>query len=322
MLGMTYPTLPCQNHNRLRSTQPYRPGRDQPGGVASVGSSKPSTSDRRILLEENLVSGERQSRDPSGRKPTNLKLKSDGALVLGIDLDVRTTTYTVANIHGAILRMEKFPIQEHPDPKTAGAEVIKRILKLTRESKVPFKAIVLTTGGTFSEDRRTLVAHNYWSWEQIPLAEVIERTPIPTIFAETTRSMSRERWFHKETLHTSISIRRTLESAITSTASTALPLRTHPVGQTGLCSTGQIRCLERSPVSRIGKEDLPHAAMAIGKALIAADRRLRWMRSSSPASAREYLPFKRIIRTTRSSQASSKKTRRLLPSPWRWTGNL
>jgi len=261
--------------------------------------SKPSTSEIvALLLEENLVMESGKAETVSGRKPTNLKLKSDGALVLGIDMDVRTTTYTVANIHGAILRMEKFPIQEHPDPKTAGAEVIKRILKLTRESKVPFKAIVLTTGGTFSEDRRTLVAHNYWSWEQIPLAEVIEKnTLIPTIFAHTTRSMSfAERWFHKETPSSYLYINwgEHLESALYINNVDRLSRFEHtPVGQTGLCFCGQIGCLETiAGLSRIGKEDLPHAAMAIGKALIAADRAtaVDAIIIAGP-QAREYLPI-------------------------------
>ncbi|NLZ77748.1 MAG: ROK family transcriptional regulator [Spirochaetales bacterium] len=241
--------------------------------------SKPSTSEIvALLLEENLVTESGKAETASGRRPTNLKLKADGALVLGIDMDIRTTTYTVANIHGAILRMEKFPIREHPDPKTAGAEIIKRILKLTHESKIPFKAIVLTTSGTFSADRKTLVAHTYWSWEEIPLAEVIEKnTAIPTIFAETTRSMSfAERWFHKETPPSYLYINwgEHLESALYVNSVDRLSRFEHtPVSRTGLCFCGQIGCLETvAGLSRIGKEEIPQAARAIGQALIAADR--------------------------------------------------
>ena len=261
--------------------------------------SKPSTSEIvSLLLEEHLVKESGKADTSAGRKPTNLKLRSDGALVLGIDMDIKTTTYAVANIHGSILRMEKFPIQEHPDPKSTGAEIIKRILKLTHESRTPFKAIVLTTSGTFSEDRKTLVAHNYWPWEQIPLAEVIEKnTSIPTIFAHTTLSMSfAERWFDKETPASYLYINwgEHLESALYIDGIDRLSRFEHtPVGQTGLCSCGSIGCLETvSALSRNGKEELPRAAKAIGKALVAADRATAVDAIIIAGSqTREYLPI-------------------------------
>ncbi len=241
--------------------------------------SKPSTSEIvALLLEEGLIEESGKAASTAGRKRTNLKLRANGALVLGVDLDVKTTTYTVANISGSILRMEKFPTPQDPDPKKSGEEIIKRILKLTHESKVPFKAIVLTTSGVFSEDQKTLITHTYWNWEHVPLAEAIEKnTTIPTIFAHTTRSMSfAERWFHKETPNSYLYVNwgEHTESALFINKGDHLSHFAHtPVVQTGLCHCGSIGCLETvTALSAIDKADYPNAAKAIGRALIAADR--------------------------------------------------
>lgn len=232
--------------------------------------SKPSTSEVvALLLEENLIEEGGKEETRSGRKPTALMLKSEGILVLGIAVEPKAVSYAIANINGSILRMEKAPLAENPDPKSTGQAIIQWVRK---RSTLPIRSIVITTSGTFDEERKTLLSHEYLPWENIPLAEAIEaHTHIPTVFAHTAIAMSfAERWYAAEELPSSylyLSYSDHFEAATYINSADHLSRFAHtPVRETGLCTCGSIGCI----ATLSGEAQ----AKAIGKALIAADRAL------------------------------------------------
>ncbi|MDX9916327.1 MAG: ROK family protein, partial [Sphaerochaeta sp.] len=165
----------------------------------SLALNKPSTSEIvASLIAEGLAEEGGKVQTTSGRRPTAVSLKYDSLFVLGVELGSFTTSFLLSDLKGTILRYERLPTPPLPDAKEWGEKVIKSCMKFA--STTTLAGIVVATAATLSDDRKIIIKHENWGWQEIPLAQAIEvHTKVPTILVHNVEAMvSAERAFAKE----------------------------------------------------------------------------------------------------------------------------
>ncbi len=216
----------------------------------SLNLNKPSTSEIvATLIEEGFAEEGGKVQTSSGRRPTAISLKSDGHVVLGVELGSFTTSFLLSDLKGTILRYERLPTPPQPDAKEWGEKVIKSCMKFAASTTL--SGIVVATAATVSADRRSITKHENWGWRDIPLAQAIEvHTKVPTILVHNVEAMvSAERTFGGEKSETLLYINwaHHINAAWVNNA-TVTSQRSKfghlPIASTGLCQCGGIGCLE------------------------------------------------------------------------------
>ncbi len=216
----------------------------------SLGLNKPSTSEIvASLIKEGLAEEGGKVETTSGRRPIAVSLKYDSHFVLGVELGSFTTSFSLSDLKGTILRYERLPTPPQPDAKEWGQKVIKSCMKFAPTTHLA--GMVVATAATFTPDRKSILSHENWGWTEIPLAEAIEvHTKVPTILVHNVEAMvSAERSFAKEESETFLYINwaHHINAAWVngSTVSSHHSRFGHlPIASTGLCQCGGIGCLE------------------------------------------------------------------------------
>ena len=259
---------------------------------------KPSTSEIvEQLLAEGLVEEQGKVATSNGRRPTALSLRSDARLVLGVDVGSRTTTFLLADLQGKILRFERLPTPLQPQPKEWGETIIRTCMKLTKFATTTIAGIAISTSGSLSPDGQSILSHEYWSWEDIPLAKAVAvHTKLPTLLVHHVQAMvEAEIWFGGEQSKNFLYVNwgEHIASAFY-TGNSIIAERSRfghlPIAPTGLCRCGGIGCLETVSAgwalsekhqglsvkqlaqgnSKEAQQSLQGACQAMGMSLIAA----------------------------------------------------
>lgn len=216
----------------------------------SLELNKPSTSEIvASLIKEGFVEEGGKVNTTSGRRPTAVSLKSDGHLVLGVELGSFTTSFLLSDLKGTILRYERLPTPPEPDAKAWGERVIKTCMKFA--ASAPVYGIVVATAAAITAERKAILRHEVWPWRNIPLGEAIEvHTKVPTILVHNVEAMvNAERTFAKEQSETLLYVNwaHHINAAWvnnTTVSSQRSRFGHLPIAQTGLCQCGGIGCLE------------------------------------------------------------------------------
>ena len=226
----------------------------------SLALNKPSTSEIvAALIAEGLAEEGGKVQTTSGRRPTAVSLKYDSLFVLGVELGSFTTSFLLSDLKGTILRYERLPTPVQPDAKEWGEKVIKSCMKFA--STTTLAGIVVATAATLSDDRKIIVQHENWGWQEIPLAQAIEvHTKVPTILVHNVEAMvSAERAFAKEESETFLYIN--WAHHINAAWVNGTTVSSHnsrfghlPITSTGLCQCGGIGCLETIAAGWVLKE--------------------------------------------------------------------
>lgn len=213
---------------------------------------KPSTSEiAEQLLHDGLIEEKGKAKTQNGRRPTVLALRQNARLVLGVELGSRNTCFTLCDLLGKVLRFERIPTPLRPDAKEHGQTIIKTCLKMIRITKIPIEGIVIATSAQISADGLSILCHDHWPWENIPLAKAIsEYTKIPTLLVHSVQAMvEAEQWFADEDEKSFLYVNwgEHITSAYVQ-ANTIVAEKSKfghlPIKQTGLCRCGGIGCLE------------------------------------------------------------------------------
>ncbi|NCC91436.1 MAG: ROK family transcriptional regulator, partial [Spirochaetia bacterium] len=97
---------------------------------------KPSTSEIvESLIAEHLLEEQGKTITTNGRRPTALSLNSSASLVLGVDIASHTTSFSLSDLKGNILRFERLPNPPQPSPKEHGQQIIRTCMKLVKLAK-------------------------------------------------------------------------------------------------------------------------------------------------------------------------------------------
>ena len=147
---------------------------------------KPSTSEIvEQLLNDGLVVEAGKRETSTGRRPVAIALVPDAALVLGVDMGSRNTSVALSDLRGNILRSERFPTTERPEVKELCSQIIRILRKMAKLTTSPILGVVVALDGILSEDKRTLIRSDHWSWKDVPLAAIIEKNTSLRCFSLT-----------------------------------------------------------------------------------------------------------------------------------------
>ena len=210
------------------------------------------------LIRQGLVEETGKMESANGRRPTSLKIIEDAKYVLSVDIGSRNTTVALCNLLSQPVHFERIPTnRQAPSVEEFCVEIIKscmRVVKLVDNTKIIGAGIAV--GGRISEDGRTIVSCPYLSWKNIPIVEAFEQVlkMRATCRNSTYALVDAERYASYGTNLLSspapiiyiewgntLSMALVCEDRVFGEGNGFAHLKVSP---TGLCSCGQIGCLE------------------------------------------------------------------------------
>lgn len=151
------------------------------------------------LVAENLVVEGGKIAVITGRPPTALSINKDAGAAVVIDLGTRNISVALVDLAGHILRFERFPTPENPQPEDLCVQLIKSCQKNMKllKADTPVLGISVSVNGIIDEDGQILVEVPAWGWNQVPLAEALsQNTGLPVILERHVKAMvMAETWF-------------------------------------------------------------------------------------------------------------------------------
>ncbi len=210
------------------------------------------------LISQGLVKETGKVESSNGRRPTSLAIVPDAKYVLSVDIGSRNTTVALCNLLSEPKHFERIPTNTNVKKvEEFIVEIIKsciRVVRLADQDKIIGAGV--SVGGVVSADGGTIISCPYLPWKNIPIAEAFEQLlKIRTIARNSTYALvDAERYasFNTDLLQSeepiiyiewgnSVSMALVCEDRVFGSANRFAHLK---VAQTGLCSCGQIGCLE------------------------------------------------------------------------------
>lgn len=210
------------------------------------------------LIKQGLVAETGKMESSNGRRPTCLEIVADAKYVLSVDIGSRNTTVALCNLLSQPVHFERIPTNKEAEKVEAFCvEIIKscmRVIKLVEREKIIGAGIAV--GGRISADGRTIVSCPYLPWKDIPIVEAFEQVMKmrATCRNSTYALVDAERYASYGTSLLSsaapiiyiewgntLSMALVCEDRVFGEGNGFAHLKVSP---TGLCSCGQIGCLE------------------------------------------------------------------------------
>jgi predicted NBD/HSP70 family sugar kinase len=142
------------------------------------------------LLANGMVSEGSLGSSTGGRRPIYLTLNADKALVLGVDLGVRQTSYAVSDFRGRVLFSRTLPTQNGPEQFLTWLCLdIKNHMKgLDLEKKL--RAVGVSVAGLVDVTDGTLIFAPNQGWTRVPVRAYIEQSMRLPTFVENDATSS------------------------------------------------------------------------------------------------------------------------------------
>ncbi|MBR6085209.1 MAG: ROK family transcriptional regulator [Spirochaetales bacterium] len=210
------------------------------------------------LIGQGLVAETGKMESSNGRRPTCLEIVADAKYVLSVDIGSRNTTVALCNLLSQPVHFERIPTNKEAEKVEAFCvEIIKscmRVIKLVDREKIIGAGIAV--GGRISADGRTIVSCPYLPWKDIPIVEAFEQVMKmrATCRNSTYALVDAERYASYGTgllssaapiiyieWGNTLSMALVCEDRVFGEGNGFAHLKVSP---TGLCSCGQIGCLE------------------------------------------------------------------------------
>ena len=210
------------------------------------------------LIKQGLVEETGKMESSNGRRPTCLKIVEDAKYVLSVDIGSRNTTVALCNLLSQPVHFERIPTnREASSVEEFCVEIIKscmRVIKLVDRTRIIGAGIAV--GGRISADGKTIVSCPYLPWKDIPIVEAFEQVlqMRATCRNSTYALVDAERYASYNTgllssaapviyieWGNTVSMALVCEDRVFGEGNGFAHLKVSP---TGLCSCGQIGCLE------------------------------------------------------------------------------
>jgi predicted NBD/HSP70 family sugar kinase len=118
------------------------------------------------LIEE-IGAGE----STGGRRPTLLRIRSNGVMAIGVDITPSQTIVAVSNLAGRVLEQEAFPTD--PEFKKTIARVVDCVQSMSCKYKGSIEAVGVSLPGLVDTERSRVNYVPYFKWRDIAIAEII-----------------------------------------------------------------------------------------------------------------------------------------------------
>jgi predicted NBD/HSP70 family sugar kinase len=145
------------------------------------------------LTGEGLVEEIGEGESTGGRRPTLLRLRTVGAIAIGVNITPTYTTIASSNLAGVVGQKEAFPTA--PAPEHTVNRIIEIIRKLSAQSSI--EGIGISIPGLVTPATGNVIFVPYFKWRDLPIGEMISRaTGLPvTIDNDANAVALAELWF-------------------------------------------------------------------------------------------------------------------------------
>jgi predicted NBD/HSP70 family sugar kinase len=146
-----------------------------------------------VLTGEGLVEEIGEGKSTGGRRPTLLRLRTVGAIAIGVNITPTCTTVASSDLAGVVVQQESFPT----DPAPAGTlnPIIEIIRKFSAQSSI--EGVGVSVPGLVTPATGNAIFVPYFKWRDLPIGGIIsEATGLPvTIDNDANAVALAELWF-------------------------------------------------------------------------------------------------------------------------------
>ncbi|MEK6283963.1 MAG: ROK family transcriptional regulator [Acidobacteriota bacterium] len=145
------------------------------------------------LTGEGLVEEIGAGKSTGGRRPTLLRLRTVGAIAIGVNITPTYTTIASSDLAGVVVQQEAFPTDSAPE-RTFN-RIIEIISKFSDQGSI--EGIGVSIPGLVNPATGNVIFVPYFKWRDLPIAETISRaTGLPvTIDNDANAVALAELWF-------------------------------------------------------------------------------------------------------------------------------
>jgi predicted NBD/HSP70 family sugar kinase len=145
------------------------------------------------LTGEGLVEEIGEGKSTGGRRPTLLRLRTVGAIAIGVDITPTCTTIATSDLAGIVGKQEAF--QTDPVPERTLNRIIEIIRKFSDQSSI--EGVGVSVPGLVTPATGKVIFVPYFKWRDLPIGEMISQsTGLPvTIDNDANAVALAELWF-------------------------------------------------------------------------------------------------------------------------------
>jgi predicted NBD/HSP70 family sugar kinase len=147
------------------------------------------------LQSDGLVEEIGEGESTGGRPPTLLRLRTAGAIAIGVAVTPSLTTIATSDLAGRVVRQQEFPTD--PDPDQTFGRVVRGIQEILDQKKGSIESIGVSLPGLIDPSTGTAIYVPYFRWRDLPVATMISSvTGLPvTIDNDANAVALAELWF-------------------------------------------------------------------------------------------------------------------------------
>ncbi|HEY6119996.1 MAG TPA: ROK family transcriptional regulator [Pyrinomonadaceae bacterium] len=147
------------------------------------------------LKTEGLVEEVGEGESTGGRRPTLLKLRTKGAIALGVSIDPTCTNVATSDLAGRLVDHKAFPTD--PDPTVAINNVIATVRDFARRSNGSIEGIGVSLPGLVDPSTGNAIYIPYFKWRDLPIAQLISSASnLPVVIDNDANAVAlAELWF-------------------------------------------------------------------------------------------------------------------------------
>src|SRR6266508_4391865 len=147
------------------------------------------------LQNEGLVEEIGEGESTGGRPPTLLRLRTAGAIAIGVAVAPSLTTIATSDLAGRVLRQEAFPTD--PDAERTFGRVIEGIQSFLHQQEGSIESIGVSLPGLVDPSTGIAIYVPFFKWRELPVARMItSMTGLPvTIDNDANAVALAELWF-------------------------------------------------------------------------------------------------------------------------------
>ncbi len=153
------------------------------------------------LVEDGFVEEVGAGESSGGRKPTMLKLRTDEAVAIGVDITPTVINIATANLAGDVIYLETFPTS--PDRSKNFRKIVERLAAVKTGLKDPDVKIGVSVPGVVDEMSGTVTYVPFFHWKNWQLREELkEATGLPVIIDNDANAVAlADLWFGMPEAH-------------------------------------------------------------------------------------------------------------------------
>ena len=147
------------------------------------------------LTNDGLIEEVGEGESTGGRPPTLLRLRTAGAIAIGVAVTPSVTTIATSDLAGRVLSQQNFPTD--PDPDRTFGRVIDCVGEFSDQNKGSIESVGVSLPGLVDPSTGTAIYVPYFKWRELPVTAMISAaTELPVMIDNDANAVAlAELWF-------------------------------------------------------------------------------------------------------------------------------